>query len=240
MDIYSRTSLLIGEKNLEKLKNSHVAVFGIGGVGGFSAEALARSSVGKITLFDNDTVCESNLNRQIIATGETLGEDKTESMKKRINSINPQAKVECHKVFFLPENAQNYPFDGYDYIIDAVDTVSAKIAIIEGAKRAGVPVISCMGTGGKTDISALKVEDISKTSVCPLARVMRRELAKRNISGVKVVYSKELPQESGKDMENAEMKDNGRRVPPSMIFVPAAAGLMLAREAVFDLIKGEN
>lgn len=236
MDISARTRLLIGGENAEKLKNASVAVFGVGGVGGFVVEAIARSGVGHITVFDNDTVAESNINRQIIATVPTLGKDKTQLIRERVLAINPQAVVDCNNVFYLPENADLYPFDGYDYVIDAVDTVAAKIEIIRRAKAAHVPVISCMGTGGKTDITALKVADIKDTKQCPLARVMRRELAARNISGVKVVYSEE-PAVRIDGVEHPEKRQSGRPVPASMIFVPAAAGLMLAREVVFDLIK---
>ena len=232
MDIYSRTELLIGEKAVEKLKKSHVAVFGLGGVGGFAVEALVRSGIGEITLFDSDNVCLSNLNRQIIATYETLEKDKVECFAKRISLINPNTKVNCNKVFYLPENADKYPLNEFDYVIDAIDTVSAKIALIERAKAQGIKVISCMGTGGKIDVSGVKVADISKTKGCPLARVMRRELSSRNITDVKVVYSEE-------QAVKGEREQDGSKNIPSMIFVPATAGLMLAREVVFDLVKGE-
>lgn len=232
MEIYSRTELLIGEKALEKLKNSHVAVFGLGGVGGFAVEALARSGVGEISLFDSDLVCESNINRQIIATQDTIGCDKVDCFAKRISLINPNTKVNCNKVFYLPENADKFPLSEFDYVIDAIDTVSAKIALIERAKAQGVKIISCMGTGGKTDIGGLRVADISKTKGCPLARVMRREFSSRNITNVKVVYSEE-------QAVSAQRKEDGSKNIPSMIFVPATAGLMLAKEVVFDLIKGE-
>lgn len=232
--IFSRVQSLIGQESLNKLKNSSVAVFGIGGVGGYAVEALARSGIGTITVFDNDSVDISNVNRQIIATDKTLGKDKTAVIKDRLLSINPDITVYAEKVFYLPENADNYDFSKYDYIIDAVDTVSAKLEIISRAKDAGVPVISCMGTGGKLDISALKVADIEKTQGCPLARVMRRELKKRNINRVKVVYSEESVVFYA---DNNEKKADGKSAPPSMIFVPATAGLMLAREVVLDLIK---
>lgn len=230
---FLRNSLLIGDEAVEKLKKSSVAVFGVGGVGGFVVEGLARAGVGEITIFDNDTVDETNLNRQIIATTENIGKDKTLEAEKRVKSINPETKVHTHKVFYLPENADEFDLSIYDYIVDAVDTVSAKLEIIARAKKAGVPVISCMGTGGKTDITSLKVADIEKTSMCPLAKVMRRELKSRNISGVKVVYSTEETVKPKIDGEN-------KGVIPSMIFVPASAGLMIAREVVFDLIKNSE
>lgn len=230
---FLRNSLLIGDDAVEKLKKSSVAVFGVGGVGGFVVEGLARAGVGEIAIFDNDTIEETNLNRQIIATTENIGKDKTAEAEKRIKSINPETKVHTHKVFYLPENADGFDLSIYDYIVDAVDTVSAKLEIIARAKKAGVPVISCMGTGGKTDITSLKVADIEKTSMCPLAKVMRRELKSRNISGVKAVYSTEEVVKPKTDGEN-------KGVIPSMIFVPAAAGLMIAREVVFDLIKNSE
>ena len=191
MSTFSRVKLLIGKDSLEILQNSHVAVFGIGGVGGYSAEALVRSGVGEITIFDNDTVEKSNLNRQIIATEEVIGKDKVSVMKDRLLSINPKLKVHAEKVFYLPENAGGYDLSKFDYVIDAVDTVSAKLEVVTRAKSLNVPIISCMGTGGKTDITALKVSDIAKTKVCPLARVMRRELKKRGVESLKVVYSEE-------------------------------------------------
>lgn len=237
MGALDRAKLLIGEENLQKLSRSSVALFGVGGVGGFVAEALARSGVGAITVFDNDTIAESNLNRQIIANVHNVGKDKTDEIKLRLLSINPNLKVYVNKVFYLPENAEEFDLSAYDYVVDAVDTVSAKIEIIKRAKAVGVPVISCMGTGGKTDPTMLKVSDIQKTSVCPLARVMRRELKKRGVSGVKVVYSEEEPVCDKAAMKNAEKIKCGRPSPPSMIFVPASAGLIIAREVVFDLIK---
>lgn len=237
MGALDRAKLLIGEENMQKLSRSSVALFGVGGVGGFVAEALARSGVGAITVFDNDTIAESNLNRQIIANVHNVGKDKTDEIKSRLLSINPNLKVYVNKVFYLPENAEEFDLLAYDYVVDAVDTVSAKIEIIKRAKAVGVPVISCMGTGGKTDPTMLKVSDIQKTSVCPLARVMRRELKKRGVSGVKVVYSEEEPVCDKAAMKNAEKIKCGRPSPPSMIFVPASAGLIIAREVVFDLIK---
>jgi len=227
MSAFDRVELLLGEEKLKKLKNSSVAVFGIGGVGGYATEALARSGVGNITVFDNDVVAESNLNRQIIATVNALGQDKVAVMKDRLLSINPKLNFSGYKVFYLPENANEFDLSKFDYIIDAVDTVSAKIEIIMRAKNANVPVISCMGTGGKTDPTMLKVSDVSKTSGCPLARVMRRELKNRGIFGVKVVYSEERFESLGVAL--TEKTPTGKTVPPSMIFVPATAGLILAR-----------
>ena len=236
MNAFDRVELLLGEENLKKLNKSSVAVFGIGGVGGYVAEALVRSGVGSITVFDNDVVSESNLNRQIIATANAIGKDKVAVMKDRLLSINPTLNFSGYNVFYLPENADKFDLSKFDYIVDAVDTVSAKIEIIMRAKNSNVPVISCMGTGGKTDPTMLKVADISKTSGCPLARVMRRELKNRSITGVKTVYSEEQFESLG-DSVGAEKTATGRSVPPSMIFVPASAGLLIAREVVFDLIK---
>ena len=183
MEKFDRVKLLIGSNNFEKLKNSSVAVFGVGGVGGYAVEALVRSGIGKITVFDNDKVSLSNINRQIIANIDTVGQDKTKAVKDRLLSINPELEINTHSVFYLPENADNFPFTNFDYVVDAVDTVTAKIEIIKRAKESLVPVISCMGTGGKTDPTMLKVTDIEKTKGCPLARVMRKELKDRGIKG---------------------------------------------------------
>lgn len=239
MNAFIRVENLVGEKAYRKLKDASVAVFGVGGVGGYVAEALARSGVGRIALFDSDTVDESNINRQIIADYGTLGRDKVAVMKERLTTINPNIQVDCYKVFYLPENANGFDLSVYDYIVDAVDTVSAKIEIIVRAKALGVPVISCMGTGGKIHPEMLKVSVIEKTSGCPLARVMRRELKNRRVNGVKVVYSEESVS-SVKDDEQLLKKADGKTAPPSMIFVPAVAGIMLAREVVFDIINGEK
>lgn len=230
MKLFERTKLLIGEEAFEKISNSHVAVFGVGGVGGYVVEALARSGVNNISLFDSDDISESNVNRQIFALAETIGKDKVEVAKARILSINPNANVTCHKAFYLPENANEFDFSKYDYVVDAVDTVSAKIEIISRAVSQNIKVISCMGTGGKLSPEKLKVEKISKTKVCPLARVMRRELAKKGITNVKVVYS----EEDG----ISEKREEGRKNIPSMIFVPASAGLLIASQVIKDLIKG--
>ena len=241
----SRTAKLIGKENIEKLASARVAVFGVGGVGGFTVEALARSGIGHIELIDYDTVALSNLNRQIIATHDTIGKDKVDVMKERILSINPDAEVVAHKCFFLPENKDDFDFSGYTYVVDAVDTVTAKISIIEEAKKAGVPVISSMGTGNKLDPTRFEVADISKTSVCPLAKVMRRELKKRGIYDVKVVYSKEEAITPIEDVNTASYdeqteEDSASRkkiAPGSISFVPSVAGLIIAGEVIKDICK---
>lgn len=229
---FSRTALLIGGENLDKLKKARVAVFGVGGVGGYVAEALARAGVGTLDLIDKDTVSESNINRQIVALHSTIGRLKTEVMAARIKEINPNATVYTHNVFYLPETAGQFDFSAYDYVVDAIDTVSGKIALIQQAKKANTPVISSMGTGNKLDPTRFEVADIAKTSVCPLARVMRRELKKRGIEQVKVVYSKEEPINSGLADE-----ESGKAIPASISFVPSVAGLILAGEVIKDLIK---
>lgn len=229
-----RTAMLVGTEAVERLKNSHVAVFGIGGVGGYAVEALARSGVGALTLFDNDVVSESNINRQIIALYSSVGRYKTEAMRDRILDINPEAEVFINNVFYLPENADEFDLSEYDYIIDAVDTVSAKIEIITRAYRAGIPVISAMGAGNKLDPSKLEVTDIYNTRECPLARVMRRELRKRGVERLKVVYSTE---KARRPLPLCEKDDGGLKpVPGSVAFVPSVAGLMLAAEAFKDII----
>lgn len=235
---FSRTQLLIGEENIKILKNAHVAVFGIGGVGGFAIEALARSGIGKLTIFDSDVIEESNLNRQIISTEEDIGKDKVEVAKKRLLSINSEIQVFAEKLFYLPENAHLVDLEKFDYVIDAIDTVTAKLHLIKSAKEKGVEIISCMGTGGKLDITKLKVSDIYKTQCCALARVMRHELKKMGIENLKVVYSEEKALTCS-DNENCEKRVNGRACPPSMIFVPATAGLLLAQEVVNYLIRGK-
>lgn len=229
---FSRTALLIGKAGVEKLKNARVAVFGIGGVGGCVVEALTRSGVGALDLIDNDVVSESNINRQIIALHSTVGRLKTEVMEERIKDINPQIIVRTHNLFYLPERADAFDFSAYDYVVDAIDTVSGKISIIERAFAAKVPVISSMGTGNKLDASLFEIAEIENTSVCPLARVMRRELKKRGIERVKVLYSKEEPIPSGVIDE-----ESGKAVPGSIAFVPSVAGLLLAGEVIKDLIK---
>ena len=233
-DQFSRTRLLLGKDAMEKLKNARIAVFGIGGVGGYTVEALARSGVGALDLIDNDTINLSNLNRQIVALHSTVGQYKVDVMKARIADISPQTKVTTHRVFFLPETADSFDFSQYDYVIDAVDTVSAKLSIIEKAVSADVPVISCMGTGNKLNPTALQVTDISKTSGCPLARVMRRELRARGITHLPVVFSGEQPFRAV-----AAQKDetSGKMPPASAVFVPATAGLLLANEVVRTLTQ---
>lgn len=235
MDTFKRIESLIGKNALEKLKRSSVAVFGVGGVGGYAVEALVRSGVGNISVFDDDVVKESNLNRQIIATTETLGEYKTYLIKNRAKSINPDIRITENRIFYLPENSDSVDLSEFDYVIDAIDTVTAKIELIVRAKSQGVPIISGMGTGGKLDPDRLEVSDISKTSVCPLARVMRRELKRRGITHLDVVYSTEPSKAAQPD--DAEKKASGRTAPPSMIFVPASAGLLLASFVVKALIK---
>ena len=249
---FSRTALLVGTQAIAKLQNSHVAIFGIGGVGGYVAEALARSGVGSFDLIDNDTVALTNLNRQIIATHATLGQPKVQVMAERIHAINPEAVVHAHQCFFLPENAAEFPFEEYDYVIDAVDTVTAKIELILRAKETNTPIISSMGAGNKLDASGFRVADIYKTKVCPLAKVMRRELKKRGVKKLKVVYSEEQPKRPIEDMAiscrtncicppGAKHKCTERRdIPGSTAFVPSVAGLIIAGEVVKDLCQTES
>lgn len=232
-EIFTRTELLIGEEGLMRLKNARVAVFGVGGVGGYAVEALARSGVGHFLLVDNDVVSESNLNRQIIALRSTVGKYKTHVMKERIADICPDTEVETRECFFLPENAADFRFEEYDYVVDAIDTVSGKIALAECCQKAGTKVISAMGAGNKLDPTKFVVTDIYKTQVCPLAKVMRRELKKRGIQGLKVVYSTEEAMTPRQQI----ISEDGRKVTPgSMAFVPGTAGLILASEVVKDLI----
>lgn len=239
---FSRTAMLIGKDGIEKLKNSSVAVFGIGGVGGYTVEALARSGIGTFHLIDNDTISESNLNRQIIATTKTIGRLKVEVAKDRILEINPNANVFIYPTFFLPENADNFDFTKFDYVIDAIDTVTGKLEIIVRANKAGVPVISAMGAGNKMDPTAFVVTDIYKTSVCPLAKVMRRELKKRGIKKLKVVYSTETAMKPIKSEEKplegttSSAPNKKRATPGSISFVPGVAGLILAGEVIKDLL----
>lgn len=239
---FGRTELLFGEESMQKLYNSRVAVFGIGGVGGYVAEALARSGVGEIDLFDDDTVSESNINRQIIATIDTIGKNKVDVMKERILSINPDAKVNAYKCFFMPDNSCEFDFSEYTYVVDAIDTVTGKIEIIMRANEASVPVISVMGAGNKLDPTQFEVSDIYKTQNCPLARTMRREMKKRGINKLKVVYSKEIPVIKGIEPEEDNMQSrNGspkKVVPGSCAFVPAVAGLVAAGEVIKDIAKG--
>ncbi|MBR1832568.1 MAG: tRNA threonylcarbamoyladenosine dehydratase [Ruminiclostridium sp.] len=233
-DIFARTRLLFGNEALRKLSEARVALFGVGGVGGYAAEALARSGIGAIDIIDNDTVAESNINRQIIALHSTVGMYKTDAAAARIHDINPDCKVTGHKIFFLPENKELLDFRQFDYVIDAIDTVSGKLAVIECARAAGVPVISSMGTGNKTNPSCLTIADIFETSVCPLARVMRHECRKRGIDKLKVVYSAEEP----RTPQETETSANGKPVPGSTAFVPPTAGLLIASEVVRYLTEG--
>ena len=232
---FIRTELLFGSEAIEILRKAHVAVFGVGGVGGYVVEALARTGVGHFDLIDNDTVALSNINRQIIATHDSVGRLKVDVMKERILSINPQAEVTVHPCFFLPENAANFDFTKYSYVVDAVDTVAAKIAIIMQAKEANVPVMSSMGAGNKVNPAMFEVADIYKTSVCPLARVMRQAMKKRHVDHLKVVYSKEEPI---KPAASPEAENSPRRsTPGSNAFTPSVAGLIIASEVVKDLIN---
>lgn len=246
---FSRTQLLLGEENMNRLSEAKVAIFGIGGVGGYVAEALARSGVGSFVLVDDDKVCLTNINRQIIATHKTVGQYKVDVMKERILDINPKAEVEVRKCFYLPENAHEFDFSTYSYVVDAVDTVTAKIEIIMRAQTAGIPVMSSMGAGNKLDPTKFQVADIYKTSMCPLARVMRQELKKRRVKRLKVVYSTEKPTRPIEDMSiscrtncicppGAAHKCTERRdIPGSIAFVPSVAGLILAGEVIKDLCK---
>lgn len=236
MNQFSRTELLLGQDAMEKLRGSRVAVFGIGGVGGHVVEALARSGVGAFDLIDNDTVSITNINRQIIATLDSVGKYKTEVMKERILSINPETEIEIHNCFFLPETQEMFDFSNYDYVVDAVDTVTAKIALVMACEEAKVPIISSMGAGNKLNPAAFEVADIYKTSVCPLAKVMRRELKKRNIKKLKVVYSKEIPLTPGA----SEEETTKRALPGSIAFTPSVAGLILASEVIKDLTGVRN
>lgn len=239
MDEFSRTRRLIGQEAMDRLKNASVAVFGIGGVGGYVAEALARSGVGKMVLIDNDTVSLTNLNRQIIALHSTIGRYKTEVMRERILDINPNVDVEIHNCFFLPENADEFDFSDYDYVVDAVDTVTAKIEIIMRSKAAGVPVISAMGAGNKLDAAKFEVTDIYKTTVCPLAKVMRKELRARGIDSLKVLYSTEQAIKPLENTNEEPMEDmaNRRSVPGSISYVPSVAGMLLAGEVIRDIFS---
>ena len=248
---FSRTQLLYGEEAIKKLSESRVAVFGIGGVGGYVCEALVRSGVGSFDLIDDDKVCLTNLNRQILATRKTVGKYKAEVMAERMREINPDVDIRIHKCFFLPENADDFPFEEYDYVVDAVDTVTAKLELIMRAQSLGVSVISAMGAGNKVDAGRLKIADIYETSVCLLARVMRHELRKRGVKKLKVVYSDEQPIRPIEDMSiscrthcicppGAQHKCTERRdIPGSTAFVPAVAGLLIAGEIVNDLTSSE-
>lgn len=230
---FSRTELLLGEEAMKKLANARVAVFGIGGVGGYVVEALVRSGIGAVDLIDSDTVAPSNLNRQIIATRSTIGKYKVDAMKERIMDINPECQVEVHRCFYLPETKDEFDFSQYSYVVDAVDTVTAKLELVMQAQEAGVPIMSSMGAGNKLNPAEFEVADIYKTTVCPLAKVMRRELKKRGIKKLKVVYSKEEPIK----VSAVEADSQRRSTPGSAAFVPSVAGLIIASEVIKDLIK---
>lgn len=248
---FSRTELLFGRDAMERLAASRVAVFGVGGVGGYAVEALARSGIGFMDLIDSDRICESNINRQLHATCRTIGKYKVDVAAERIAEISPNTKVRVHKVFYLPETADRFCFSEYDYIIDAIDTVTGKIALVVNAEAAQTPIISSMGAGNKLDPTAFEVADIYSTSVCPLAKVMRRELKRRGIQHLKVVYSKEtpltpagellMPSEASSPSDTAAEKNPGhRQVPGSCSFVPPVAGLIIAGEVIKDLIRHES
>ena len=229
MSIFERSELLLGNDSMYKLKNSHVAVFGVGGVGSYTVEALVRCGIGHLTLFDGDTVAESNINRQLVATTRTIGLPKVEVAALHAREVNPDIIIDAKRMFFSHENAGEIDFCSFDYIVDAIDTVSSKLLIVEMAKTSGTPVISCMGAGNKLDPTMFEVADISKTCICPLAKVMRYELRKRGINHLKVVYSKEEPIKHGHS-------ENGRPLPGSVSFVPSVAGLIIAGEVIKDLM----
>ena len=235
---FLRTAMLLGADALERLQKARVAVFGIGGVGGYTVEALARAGIGALDLIDHDTVSLSNINRQILATHSTVGMPKVEAARKRILDINPECRVVTHPVFYTPDTADQFDFTQYDYIVDAIDTVTGKLQLVQAAEAAGTPIICCMGTGNKLDASAFRVSDISKTSMCPLARIMRKELGKRGIRHLKVVYSQEEAlTPTGWEEEAAAL--GKRQILGSVSFVPGAAGLILAGEVIKDIASGK-
>ena len=251
-DQYSRTQLLLGKEAMEKLHNSRVAVFGIGGVGGYTVEALARSGVGALDLIDDDKVCLTNLNRQILATRKTVGKYKVDVAEERIHDINPDAVVNTYKTFYMPDTADQFDFSQYDYVVDAIDTVKGKLELVMQAQATGTPIISCMGAGNKFDPGQFKVADLYKTKMCPLAKVMRRELKKRGVKKLKVVYSEEKPMRPVDEEESSCRTDCvgppgsqrtcsvRRDIPGSLAFVPSVAGLMIAGEVTKDLIEKET
>lgn len=243
-DEFSRTQLLLGQEAMEKLAKSRVAIFGLGGVGGYVVEALVRSGVGALDLIDKDKICLSNLNRQILATRSSLGRDKVDVAAERAADINPRCIIRGYKTFYLPETAEQFCFSDYDYVVDAIDTVTGKIQLVLQAREAGTPIISSMGTGNKLDPSAFRVADLSETTVCPLARIMRKELKKRGVTHLKVVYSAETPLETGscsvdRPLSEGEFLEvsSRRSIPGSVAFVPSVAGLILAGEVIRDLIQ---
>lgn len=239
LDQFSRTELLLGREGMERLAKARVAVFGLGGVGGYAVEALARSGVGTLDLIDHDEVGLTNLNRQILATHRTLGRSKAAAARERVLEIAPAAAVNVHEVFYGPDTAGEFDFAAFDYVVDAIDTVTGKLALVQAAQAAGTPIVSCMGAGNKLDPTAFRVADIWETSVCPLARVMRRELRKRGVRHLKVVYSQEVPMEpKGASYQEALAGEPRRQVPGSNAFVPSVAGLILAGEVIKDLALG--
>ena len=238
MDAFSRTALLLGGEAMDKLKAARVAVFGLGGVGGYVVEALARSGVGALELIDHDTISMTNINRQLLATHKTLGMSKAQAAKERVLEINPECNAVARELFFLPDTAEQFDFSGYDYVVDAIDTVTGKLELVRAAQAVGTPIISSMGTGNKLDPSKFQIADITKTSVCPLARIMRKECAKRGIRHLKVLFSTEDPIPSDPSAISLEELPEGRRaLPGSVAFVPSVAGLMIAGEVIRDLIK---
>lgn len=237
MDAFSRTGLLLGADSIKKLNNARVAVFGLGGVGGYVVEALARSGIGALELIDHDTISLTNLNRQILATHSTVGMDKAEVAKARVLDINPNAEVVARKTFFGPDTKEEFDFSRYSYVVDAIDTVTGKLALVTASKAAGVPIISCMGTGNKLDPTKFQIADITKTSVCPLARIMRKECAKRGIKHLKVLFSTEDPVPSVQAATTEELPQGRRSLPGSVAFVPSVAGLIIAGEVIKDLTK---
>ena len=236
MDPYSRTRLLLGDPAMDKLKNATVAVFGLGGVGGSVVEALARSGVGKLVLVDHDTISQTNINRQILATRDTIGMDKAEAAARRVAAIDPSIEVTPRKCFYLPDTADEFDFSQYTYVVDAIDTVTGKMMLIQAAQAANVPIISSMGTGNKLDPTAFRVADIAQTSVCPLARIIRKECKKRGIRKLKVVYSTEDPIKAVPE-DLSELPEGRNALPGSVCFVPAAAGMIIAGEVIKDIIK---
>lgn len=240
-DKFARTELIFGKEAMEKLKNSRVAVFGIGGVGGYTVEALVRSGIDTIDIIDNDKVCPTNINRQIYATTKTIGQYKVDVAEERIHDINPDCTVNKYKTFYLPETSSQFDFTKYDYVVDAIDTVTGKIELVVNANKTNTPIISSMGAGNKIDPTGFEVTDIYKTSICPLAKVMRRELKKRNIPKLKVVYSKEVPRKPLVDKVQMEKEDSfnqKRQTPGSNAFVPSVVGLIIAGEIIKDITKG--
>ena len=238
MDPFSRTRLLLGSQAMDKLNKATVAVFGLGGVGGYTVEALARSGVGALVLVDHDTISQTNINRQILATTETVGMGKAEAAAQRVKAINPHIQVTAIQKFYCPDTAAEFDFSQYDYVVDAIDTVTGKLALVTAAQEAGVPILSCMGTGNKLDPTRFQIADITKTSVCPLARIMRKECAKRGIRHLKVLFSTEDPIPSDPScLTDEELPEGRRALPGSVAFVPSVAGLIIAGEVIKDLTK---